>query len=476
MNARLLAALDALRSSYWFLPSLMALGATALAVLTTTLDGMLGADWLDGVPWLQPSQADGARSVLSTIAGSMIGVAGVTFSITIASVVYASGQYGPRLLSNFMRDRGNQITLGTFIATFIYCLLVLQTVRAQGEDTQDLSAFVPHIALLTGVVLALLSITVLIYFIHHIPESILVSNVIAGIGRELLAKMDAAEADRSYGQDETTDQNEAVTLTARYGMTADISPEQVPDEFFDDAARVKATGTGYIESIDTDAMVATAIEHDLLIRLRYRPGDFVTEGDALMLVWPPDTDEAVCGGLNEMFAWGKSRTPLQDTRFLVNELVEIAARALSPGVNDPFTAMSCMDWLGAALKRMRGQDFPSETRFDDEGELRLVATSSTYADLVDSSFGQLRPYAASDRNAALHALKILGEVGGATDGETACSALRREVDALLVSAGESLGPADLKAVEKRHRTVASVFGGRPYEAIAAEVKWLGGSA
>ena len=191
MRAHLLDLWDTLRSSYWFIPSLMAVGAVVLSVVTTMADGRVGSDWIDGVSWLYANKPEGARTLLSTVAGSMIGVAGVTFSITIASVVYASGQYGPRLLSNFMRDTGNQVTLGTFIATFLYGLLVLRTIRTADEGSGganpsgDLTgAFVPHIAILVGLVLALASIAVLIYFIHHVPDSIHVSNVIAGIGRD----------------------------------------------------------------------------------------------------------------------------------------------------------------------------------------------------------------------------------------------------------------------------------------------------
>ena len=119
--------LDKLGASYWFVPSVMALLAVLLAVGMILLDTYEGSQWMDTVPWLYAARPSGARSLLSSIGGSMITVAGTVFSVTIAAVVYASGQYGPRLLTNFMKDRGNQFTLGTFIATYLYCLLILRT-------------------------------------------------------------------------------------------------------------------------------------------------------------------------------------------------------------------------------------------------------------------------------------------------------------------------------------------------------------
>ena len=145
---------------------------------------------MDRLPWLYAARPDGARSLLSSIGGSMIGVAGTTFSVTIAAVVYASGQYGPRLLSNFMSDRGNQVTLGTFIATFVYSLVVLRTIRSPGEAAQASAAFVPQLALLVGVVLVLCSIAVLIFFIHHVPSRIHINSVIERIGDRLIEEID----------------------------------------------------------------------------------------------------------------------------------------------------------------------------------------------------------------------------------------------------------------------------------------------
>ena len=466
IHARTLALWDGVRASYWFLPSLMTVAAGTLSFVLIGVDARVGPDWIAEVPFLFGNRPDGARSVLSTIAGSMIGVAGVTFSITIASVVYASGQYGPRLLTNFMDDRGNQITLGTFIATFLYCLLVLRTIRSAGDG--DGLEFVPHIAILVGLGLAVASVGVLIYFIHHVPESIHVSNLIAGVGHDLGEKIGVLFPER-VGEGATT----------REAERDDDALTEVPAGFYSDAVRIAADGDGYISGLDAEALLTLATENDLLVRIRHRPGDFVAAGDTLCLAWPPDrvSDEAAAG-IRTAFAWGRQRSARQDVRFLVNELVEIAARALSPGVNDPFTAISCLDWLGAALKDLSDRDFPSAQRYDSAGQLRVVAYPTTFEDFVGGVFGQLRPYLAADRNAALHALKTLGEVAGRVTDDSRRAALRHQADAIYEGAQKALVlEADRASVRQRHHEVIRLLSGRlDYETATAQTDWIGGTA
>ncbi len=470
VHVRTLAVWDDVRSSYWFIPSLMTLGAMVLAFVMIGFDARVGPGWIENVPFLLGNRPDGARAVLSTIAGSMVGVAGVTFSITIASVVYASGQYGPRLLTNFMDDRGNQITLGTFIATFLYCLLVLRTIRSadEGDASGLIAAFVPHAAILVGLGLAIASVGVLIFFIHHVPESIHISNLVAGVGRDLRDKIDVLFPQR-IGEGETT----------REAERDDDAVTEVPDEFYREATRVRADGTGYISGIDAESLLALATDRDLLLRVRHRPGDFVAEGDTLALAWPADrVSEETRGELRTAFAWGRQRTARQDVRFLVNELVEIAARALSPGVNDPFTAISCLDWLSASLKDLAGRDYPNAQRFDTAGQLRVVAFPTTFDDFVDGVYGQLRPYLATDRNAALYALKTIGEVAGRATDDSQRAVLRRQADALLEGAVAQLGlEADRESVRHRHHAVARLLSGRSdFEEMTAQTEWAGGTS
>lgn len=465
MKARLLAWWDELRSSYWFLPSVMTAGAILLSFAMTRLDAAMGGDWVREVHWLYANKPEGARTLLSTVAGSMIGVAGVTFSITIASVVYASGQYGPRLLVHFMDDRGNQITLGTFIATFIYCLLVLRTIRSADEPPlgaplegagADLApSFVPHLAVVTAVLLTLASIAVFIYFIHHIPDSIHVSNVIARVGRELRGRIDAhfpAPPDAGEAEDgEGDDGGRALEgPRSRRQLLEALDGRDGPER-----ETVVANSSGYVQGIDHDALLELATARDLVLRIDRRPGAFVSRGDALATAWPADRlEDEDQRRVRFAFAWGRQRTGRQDVRFLLNELVEIAARALSTGVNDPFTAMGCLDWLGDALKRVGDRDVPDADRYDAEGTLRVLAEPTRYEELVEHAFGQLRPYLAGDRNAALHALATLGDLSRRVARPERLYELRRQADALLEAAEEQIAvTADREALRVRHRAV-----------------------
>lgn len=472
MKARLLAWWDELRSSYWFLPSIMTVGAIVLSFAVTRLDAAVGSDWIREVPWLYANKPEGARTLLSTVAGSMIGVAGVTFSITIASVVYASGQYGPRLLVHFMDDRGNQITLGTFIATFIYCLLVLRTIRSADEPSDGVSpgaglddlapSFVPNLAVLAAVLLTLASIAVFIYFIHHVPESIHVSNVVARVGRELRRRIDSLFPEAPPPTSDTAGDDGGDPEAAGDGGGSRDGPGS-RKAFIDsldgpdgpECEELVANSPGYVQGIDHDALLDLAVARDLVLRIDRRPGAFVSRGDALASAWPADRlDDEDRRRVRFAFAWGRHRTGRQDVLFLVNELVEIAARALSPGVNDPFTAMSCLDWLGDALKHVGNRDVPDADRYDADGSVRVLAEAIRYEELVDHAFGQLRPYVAADRNAALHALATLGDLSRRVDRPERLYELRRQADSLLEAAEENLTvTADREALRGRHRTV-----------------------
>jgi uncharacterized membrane protein len=404
MNALVITVWAKVRNSYWFVPSLMVAAAFFLSFVTTTVDRQLGAQWMHDVDWLYANQPAGARAVLSTVAGSMITVAGVTFSMTMLSISQTTSQVGPRLLNNFMADKGNQFTLGVFISTFIYCLLVLRTVRngdtgpeGQLNSNAAIAPFVPHIAVLVGVLMAICSVGVLIYFIHHVPETIHVSNIIAAVGRGLNQRIDDQFPLR-VGQphQQPDDRREQADLN---------------DAFYAASSPVKSTGVGYVEYVDAEGLMQIAAEHDVVILVQIKPGDFVTRQSVLLLVSPGHRlDDSALHKIAGMFIHGPQRTTTQDLRFQVNQLVEVAMRALSPGVNDPFTAISCMDWLQSALENLSTRQLPDAYRFDDQHKLRLVAEPVTFEAFAALVFDQLRPYVATDRNAALKMMEMLGSI------------------------------------------------------------------
>lgn len=426
MQPRLLKLVDAIRSSYWFLPTVMAILALVLGFGVIYIDAKVGSDWLDSLSWYQANKPEGAQEVLSTIAGSAITVAGVVFSITIVSISFAASQYGPRVLTTFMSDSGNQVTLGTFIATYLYCLVVLRTVR--GGD----SGFVPDLAIIVALILALCSIGVLIFFIHHVPRSIHVNTVLSGIGHQLIASLKDSYP-RFIG--------ERPPETASEAPFPDAMPLAALTDT-DDPVPIRARATGYIEVIDDAELMAVACTEDLMVRVRKRPGDYIRQGETFALVWPRDRlSDRGCRRLESTIAVGDRRTPVQDTRFLVDELVEVGVRALSPGVNDPFTAVTCLDWLGAALCEVAARELPSAVRADTEGRARVIADPLTFEIFVQRAFGQFRQYLATDRNTFLHALATIDTVSQACSRRMQIRALLDEAEALVLAARDGLDPA-----------------------------------
>ncbi|HPF38808.1 MAG TPA: DUF2254 domain-containing protein [Phycisphaerae bacterium] len=416
MRARLFQAWYYIRSSYWFIPTLMAIAAAIAAFACVAIDRRIDVEQIRDIPLLCTSTPETARTLLATIAGAMITVAGVTFAITISSVGYATAQYGPRILTNYMRDRGNQISLGAFLANFLYCLLTLRSVQSPVEGNDFAEVFIPHVSIVVGMVTTIACAGVLIYYIHHIPESIHVANVLKAIGRELDRKIEQLFPERiGHGDDE--------------GAIGEAIEGSAPTT---EGRDVLAESSGYVQTLDDEGLLSIARESNIVVTLRCRPGDFAYTGLPLATLHNARADdEVLCNRIRSVIALGAQRTPDQDNRFLVNELVEIAARALSPGQNDPFTAISAIDWLKAALARRLGRRTPSTRRLDDSGALRVIARTSTHCDMIDDYCDQLRPYVITDRNAGLAYMRSLVELSSVSSSTAAHGRLRLKASEFL---------------------------------------------
>ncbi|NND61521.1 MAG: DUF2254 domain-containing protein [Gammaproteobacteria bacterium] len=377
------------RGSYWFLPALMAVGAVSIAALLIRLDAMLGNAWMDEIGWMYATQPDGARAILSTVAGSMITVAGVTFSMTLLAVSHASAQIGPRLLSEFMRDRGNQFTLGTFIATFLYCLVVLQTVRTGSAD--EAGAFVPDLAVLVALVFTGLSVMVLIYFIHHVPQSINIALVVSRTGDQLIRC-----ADRLFPSGIGDDSG----LTVAPVLPADLETA---------ATEIRYPGSGdYLRLLEGDTLIEAAAEHDLIVTVKARPGDFVLPGQALMMVWPGRAvDSSVEQKLRHAFSWGSQRTRDQDVRVPIEQLLEILGKSMSPGVNGQYTAMLCIDQFERGLAHLLQITVPYEARYDKDEKLRVLVKPHSLEELTEAILAPMRQFVRNDWICSRHMLRML---------------------------------------------------------------------
>ena len=440
-------------ASYWFLPSLMVVLAIILGAVMIWLDSGPASQALDGIGWYQKSKPEGARQVLSAIAASMITVAGVVFSITIVAISFAANQYGPRILTNFMSDRGNQVTLGTFIATFVYAIVVLRTIYGGDDD------FVPQLAVLGAMLLALCSIMVLIYFIHHVPESIHINTITARVGRQLIHSIEK-QFPACFGDDhEQSDEQVRGFKQAAQAAFGNVGGS---------SKKVACGANGYVQAIDDDNLLSVATRHDLVICIRLTPGHFAHNGRTIALAAPADrVTEDVDKAIRASWAIGSSRTPDQDLQFLIDELVEIAARALSTGVNDPYTAMTCADWLTAAAVELVRRQSPSPYRVDEQGELRVVAQSATLEDHLDRGFGRYRPYAARDINAATHFLSRIALLAEECSSSGQAEALQREAEALFeLARPQHDGPSLERLKEEMESTRAALRSARERDGLA----------
>ena len=440
MKAHLLKYWDSLRSSFWFVPTTMACLAVALAAAAVEIDKTVGDDWLARLDYIYSGGAEGASLLLGTVAGSMIAIAGTVFSMTLVALSLASSQLGPRLLRNFMRDTVNQVVLGTFVATFLYCLLVLRTIRRADEV-----AFVPHLSVSIGLLLAMISIGVLIYFIHHVSISIQADEVVARVGRELRDGIDKLFPGQ-LGKSESE-------------VSSAPGKADMPPGFEHEARPVAALEDGYLQLIDADALMALANEEDLLLRLERRPGHYLVKGQTMVMVWPGErVTEALVEKLNDAFVFGNQRTATQDVEFPVRQLVEIAVRALSPGINDPFTAVACVDRLGSALCSLAQHDLPSPLRFGADGRLRLVAQGPTFAGIVDTAFNQIRQSARSNPAVAIRMLDAISQIAGQLQLAQHAVCLQRHADMIIRGAREAVPEAeDRLAVEVRYVAAAQAL-------------------
>ncbi|MDR4493080.1 MAG: DUF2254 domain-containing protein [Nitrospirales bacterium] len=435
MKTRLLNYWLMLRSSLWFIPTLMTLSAIALALLTIVVDRSIDQPHLMGEEFLYTLGPSGARTLLATVAGSVITVAGVVFSITIVALTLASSHFGPRLLKNFMKDMGNQVVLGTFIATFLYCLLVLGAIRENGDHI-----FVPHISVLVGLLLTLASMGVFIFFIHHISMSIHADTVVAGVSRELKASI-----------------NQLFPKKVGESPPSHTPPldDVLPSGFMQDSIPFVSRSSGYLQAIDHPGVMALAKKQDVLIQLLYRPGEFIVEGETIGKIWPPgQATEALIGDLQESFLIGSQRTEEQDIEFAIHQLVEVALRALSPGINDPFTAISCIDRLGDALTLLSERVLPSSCCYDEEHILRVITYPLTIDGIFDAAFNQLRQYGCVSVAVGLRLLEVFSVIVQNTDNTQVHQAIRRHAtmvkEAMVDHTSELF---DRREVEERYGLV-----------------------
>jgi uncharacterized membrane protein len=426
---------SAVRASFWLVPGLMVVGAIALAGAALAIDESLSPGAMPA--WVYAGGADGARALLSTVAGSMVTVAGVGFSITIVALVLASTQFGPRLLTLFMRDITSQATLGAFAGTFTYCVLVLRSIRSVDEGA---TPFVPQLAITIAIGLTLFSVGALVYFFHHLAVSIQAPKLVAKVARDLDEAIGHLYPG-DLGHDGPEPDDAEVPSLATDGL-------------------VTSETSGYVQVVDDATLLALARRHDLCVRLVTRPGLFVVRGNPILAARPSSrVDETISAQLRATLIIGDVRTAEDDIEFSVRQLVEVALRALSPAINDPFTAMAAVDWLGAALARLASEELPSRYRYDDEGRLRVVADISTFGGIAHTIFSRIRHYGGSSPVVLNRLLEAVAAFGPRIRLDADRALVRDETEAVL-KMGRALltNEADMAELEKRYRAAILALG------------------
>jgi uncharacterized membrane protein len=421
---------EVLRTNLWLVPAIEVLCAGLLFIGTYALD-RAAYDGVFQVPsWAISGSADVARTVLTAIAAAVITVIGVVFSIVIVALTLTSTQFGPRMLRNFIRDRGTQLTLGTFVATFVYAVLTLGSV-GQGSHGE----FVPHISVTTTLVLMLADLAVLIYFLNHVAVQIQLPQVIASIAGDLQHAIELQVANERAAEDAELASAVLASMNGPGGV-------------------VGAPRSGYLQYIEHETLVSVAAQVDAVVHVLYRPGHFLVQGHPYVRVWPATAVDKVALELAGAHVTGPYRTLAQDVSFGMDQLVEICIRALSSAVNDTFTALTCIDWIGDSLYKVTGRWQPSRVYRDSDGTVRVIATETTYARLVSRGFEKVRQAGHGMPAVLIRQLDALARIMERTVSDAERQVLLDQAGMIERLSESSVGePADRADISRAHQAV-----------------------
>ncbi len=432
---------EALRTNLWVVPVLETLVVVMLFAGTYLTDRAAYDGHTRLPPWVLSGTSDTARLILTSVAAAIITVVGIVFSITIVVLTLASTQFGPRMLRNFVRDIGTQVALGAFVASFCYAMVTLVSVG--GGSHGD---FVPHLSITVSLTLTLADVAVLIYFLNHVASMIQLPVVIAGIAATLAAEI--ATLHRSATSNTEADRgpscDELLARIAAFG------------------APIRTPRGGYLQVIRIEKLVAVASKAQAVVQLPFRPGHFLVAGQVMAWVWPPDAVGAVEKRLALGHVAGAYRTLPQDLSFGVDQLVEIALRALSPAVNDTFTGMTCVDWIGDCLCRISTSWRPQRVRRDAQGQIRVIAYQPDFDRFVHRAFATIRQAAAGMPAILIRQLDALAKIIEQTPDQARRTILFRQAEAIQrANLATVPDPGDRDDVTRRYEMVIALLRPQP---------------
>ena len=382
MTTWLVNARDVFRAQLWPIPACAVVTALVLGLGIPELDAVVDVHVSDRVSdWLFGGDADAARSLLDAIASSLITVTALTFSLTVVTLQLASSQFSPRLLRTFTRDLFVQVTLALFLATFTYALTVLRAVRSAGDGSQ--AEFVPKIAVTTAFALAVISVLGLVLFLAHLTEQIRVETMLRNVHREASGTMHA--------------------VLSQWDSQPDHGPLPPQPQPPPGALTVLVKDSGFLTWIDQSAVLATAVEEHAIVSLDVYPGSFLVAGTPMGEAWPSrggrfddDAAERIAGRITECIHTGFERTSAQDVGYGLRQLTDVVNKALSPGINDPTTAIHALGHISAFLCALSDRNLGAALLRDEDERVRVVAKRPDFATYVDLGISQPRRYGAAD--------------------------------------------------------------------------------
>jgi uncharacterized membrane protein len=398
-------------ATFWFIPVLIIGLSVILSVGLVSLDNFIDVSQKGWFQFFLVNSSDSARSILSTISAAMIGVAGTVFSVTLVALTLASSQFGPRLIKNFMYVRLNQIVLGSYIATYLYCLLVLMAVKDGSNYT-----FIPSISILVAIIAAIANIILLIIFIHQIAVSIQADKVIADISDFISHQIKTLFPEKMEEEDS---ENDTVNVSAAQAKFKESKPIRSPE-------------SGYLQYVDNESLIEFITEQDAFFKLYFRPGSYLVKGMEIGEIysntpWEKETFEKI----DKHFVIGKTKTSQQDLEFSVHQMVEIASRALSSGINDPYTAIACIDNLTTTMSNLAQVKFHSKCKYDEEGKLRIVADVLDFEGVLDAAFNQIRQFSEGSTAVIIRLMEAMITIHGFTVKASHKKALKKHAQMVL---------------------------------------------
>lgn len=401
-------------------PGLVALAHVALAFGLVRTDAALGAE---RTAFFFGGDANAARGILETIAGSLITVAGLAFSLTIVVLALVSSQFSPRATPGFLADRLNQLIAGTFVGIFGYCLVILRSVRTEVEATG--AGFIPRVSVTVGIVLAFVALGLLLVFIHHMGKSIHVSRLASRVAADT-----AREIERRHPYDPET-----------AGMGFAGPPGAPPPR--EGSSAVGAAHPGFVLSIELEGILEALDTPGVRIAVDVRGGDFVTTATPLVRVWPPGAlSEEARACVSRCIVIGPERSLHGDAGYGIRQLADIVAKALSPGVNDATTAIDCISHLRELLEQLAVRELPAALRLAGPRGAHLTAVRPTFDEYLASAFNEAARYASDNARVVVSLLDALHAIGRvAEDGHHGSGRVASVIDLAHAVAGPALADA-----------------------------------